>query len=534
MNPIVTISIATHKALEYTQRCMESLLKHTVGVEFKVVVTDNASGDDTVRYLKTLADQCNLEIVENKRNLGFIPPHNAAFEKCDTKYFLVLNNDVTVCKDWIQSMLAEFDRDQMVISCGIRNTCIALNDDGHGVPGREAEYVEGSCMMVNAKAIRQVPGGLFDPVYKFGYYEDSDLGLRIRKAGFRIAVVDIPVIHVGAATSRIVQGIDLKGYQIRNHYIFMRRWGGYLKHRVMKPITKDRIIVRRGGAQGDVILATPIVRALRVLYPMSFIAVQTSCKDVFDGNPDVNEVSFMVPEKQGDYLINLDMAYEKEPDKHVIQAYCDVAQIQLPDVKSWKPTLYPTDTARIVAKQRMPDGHRYAVIHPGSIRGWVGRQWNWKKFQQIMPLLDSFGYTTVLVGTTDTPDIKARMDYRNVPFAHLLGIMERASLFVGLDSMPFHVAQAFGIRSVVIFGSIDPALRIIPGSRVVPVSAEDVACLGCHHFLQAPRTVTDSCLRGREMCMENLTPDHVMNAVQEIDKKYPLPIQAYPVKQEGV
>jgi ADP-heptose:LPS heptosyltransferase len=522
MNPIVTISIATHNALEYTMKCMESILKHTVGVDYKLVVTDNASSDDTVKYLRSLSDQHEIEIIQNKKNVGFIGPHNEAFERCDTKYFLVLNNDVTVCKNWIQSMLAEFERDSRVVSCGIRNTCIALNDKGQGVPGREAEYVEASCMIVNVSAIKGIPGGLFDPIFKFGYFEDSDLGLRIRKAGFNIAVVDIPVIHVGAATARIVRGADLKGYQIRNHHIFMRRWGGYLKHRVIKPITKDRIVIRRAGAQGDVILTTPIIRALRVLYPMSFISVQTACKDVFDGNPDVNEVSFVVPEKQGDYLIDLDMAYEKTPDKHIIQAYCDAAKIQLPDEKSWRPVLFPTETSRIVAKQRMPDGHKYAVIHPGSIRGWVGRQWPWKRFQQIIPLLDTFGYTTVLIGTQDTPDIKARLDYRNVPFSHLLGIMERASLFVGLDSMPFHVAQAFGVRSVVLFGSIDPGLRVIPGVPVIPVIAEDVACLGCHHFLDAPRTVTSNCLRGNDICMENLTIDQVINAVAEIDKIFPL------------
>lgn len=522
MNPIVTISIATHNALEYTMKCMESILKHTVGIDYKLVVTDNASSDDTVKYLRSLTDQHEIEIVQNKKNVGFIGPHNEAFERCDTKYFLVLNNDVTVCKNWIQAMLAAFEKDIRVVSCGVRNTCIALNDKGHGVPGRDAEYVEGSCMMVDVKAIKGLEGGLFDPVYKFGYYEDSDLGLRIRKAGFNIAVVDIPVIHVGSATSRIVSGIDLKGYQIRNHHIFMRRWGGYLKHRVIKPIMKDRIVIRRAGAQGDVILTTPIIRALRVLYPMAFIAVQTSCKDVFEGNPDVNEVGFVVPVKEGDYIVDLDLAYEKEPEKHIIKAYADAARIQLADEKSWKPTLYPTETSRIVAKQRMPDGNKYAVIHPGSIRGWVGRQWPWKRFQQIVPMLETFGYTTVLVGTNDTPSIQARCDFRNVSFNHLLGIMERANLFVGLDSMPFHVAQAFEVRSVALFGSIDPALRVIPGLPVIPVMAEDVACLGCHHFQDAPRTCTAHCLRGNDMCMENLKVDQVIDAVAQIDKRYPL------------
>jgi GT2 family glycosyltransferase/ADP-heptose:LPS heptosyltransferase len=522
-DPLLTISIATHNALEHTRKCIESLIAFTKDVPFKLIVIDNASSDDTVKYLtSTLAVIPDVEIIENKDNLGFIVPHNAAFSRCTTKYFVVLNNDVTLCKDWASRMLAEFEKNPKVVSCGIEKTCNALNDKGVGVPGNgNPEYVEASCMMVDVASVRTLKGGLFDTVYKFGYYEDSDLGLRIRSAGMQLAVVNIPVIHVGGATSRIVKGVDLEGYKIRNRHIFLGRWEVYLKKRSIRPITKDRIVVKRMGAQGDVILVTPILRQLRVLYPMSVICVQTSCKDVLANNKDVNEVGPGVVVGDGNYFIDLDLSYERAPDKHIVQAYADTANLELVGEDSWKPRVFPSSTAQQTAKQRMPSGRKYAVIHPGVTNGWVGRQWPWKRFMEVQTMLRSLGYTTVLIGRTDTPNIQADMDLRNIPFDHTASVIERANLFVGLDSMPFHLAQAFGVKSVVLFGSIDPALRVIPKCPVIPVVAKSLGCLGCHHWLPAPRMVTNSCVRGADLCMDQLQVDQVIDAVAEVEKRFP-------------
>ncbi len=521
--PHLTISIAVHNALEHTQKCIDSIVRWTPADKYTLLIADNASTDGTPAYLKDLESKNrNVIVTRNDRNLGFSAPHNAAFESSLSEFFLVLNNDLTLCEGWLPAMMAEFDRDLKLAACGIKGTCIALDDKGCGIPGHEAEYVEGSCLLVRGDIIRALPGGLFDPVYKFAYYEDSDLGLRIRKAGFRIAVVDLPVIHIGAATARIVRNVDLEGFKIRNHHIFMDRWASHLKDRSKKPITTERIVVLRNGAQGDVILATPILRALRLIYPQSQILVQTACKDVLTGNPDVNEVGVMIPKKPSDYIIDLNMSYEADPWRHIVEVYASVAKIPLTSEEDWLPKLYPTDTARIVAAQRMPLPAKYAIIHPGVIAGWAGRQWPVKRWDGVIQMLDSYGYKTVLVGNTSTPKIPTTLDLRNIPFVHFVATMERAAIFVGLDSMPFHVAQACRIPAVVLFGSVDPALRIIPGANVVPVVADGVGCLGCHHWQAAPRTCTSSCLRGKELCMENLSGDQIIQAIIDVEKKVAL------------
>lgn len=517
----LTISVAVHNALEHTQKCFESLFRHTPSEDFQLVVTDNASSDGTPGYLKLLqAEHKNVRVIRNEKNLGFSTPHNAVFAESKSEFFLVLNNDLTMCKDWLPKMMERFEWDLKLAACGIQGTCIALDDKGCGIPGVEAEYVEGSCLLVRSQIIRELEGGLFDPIYRFAYYEDSDLGLRLRKAGHHIAVVDLPIVHVGSATARTVKNVDLEGYKIRNHHIFMGRWGAHLKERMKKPITTERIIVKRAGAQGDVILATPVIRALRILYPMSSIIVKTVCRDVLAGNPDITEVNAAPGVKDSDFVVDLDMAYEKAPFKHIIQAYAEAANVQLLTEDDWRPRLYPTDTARIVALQRMPATARYAILHPGAISGWVGRQWPMQHWVKVATMIESFGYKTVLVGNEATPKIPSTLDFRNVSFAHFVAIMERASLFVGLDSMPFHVAQATGTPSVVLFGSVDPSLRIVPGAPVIPVVAEGVGCLGCHHYQAAPRTCTSHCLRGKEICMEQLSPDQVNRAIVTIEKQH--------------
>jgi ADP-heptose:LPS heptosyltransferase len=46
--------------------------------------------------------------------------------------------------------------------------------------------------------------------------------------------------------------------------------------------------------------------------------------------------------------------------------------------------------------------------------------------------------------------------FRNAPLAEVKNLMSGAALFIGNDSGPAHVAAAFGIPVVVLFGPSDP------------------------------------------------------------------------------
>jgi GT2 family glycosyltransferase/ADP-heptose:LPS heptosyltransferase len=510
---MLTISVAVHNNWHLTKKFLESLFAFT-NVPHRIVVTDNASSDGTVDGLAALAAREKIELVRNEKNLGFSEPHRRAFDGCSGEFFAVLNNDLEVCPGWAEEMLVEFQKNEKVVQVGLKRSCCALDDDGTGIPGEVIEYLEASFMIVRAPSIRQLPGGLFDPAYRFAYYEDSDLSLRIKKAGMELVAIDLPITHLGGATARIVKDVDIEGYKFRNKHVFLQRWGNYLKARMDRKVATGRLVIRRGGARGDVIMVVPVVHALRKKYPKSVIVVSTVCTDVFDGNPDVNEVTVQgTPLRKNDLTYDLDMAYEKRPEVHPVKAYADVCGVEVED---YHPKLYPSDTARMVAQTRLPAGPKYAIIHPANIPGWAGRQWQPSRMVPVIEALRARGYKTVLVGSDGTPALATDLDFRNVAFSHLVALMERAALFVGLDSMPFHVAQACRIPALAIFGCVDPELRVIPGGKSMGVVADGVGCLGCHNWLPAPRTVTESCPRGTNACMEKLTSEDVIRAVDRL------------------
>lgn len=282
---------------------------------------------------------------------------------------------------------------------------------------------------------------------------------------------------------------------------------------------RERIVVKRMGARGDVILTTPIVRALRRQNPKTDILMVTMYPDAFFGNPDVTAI-FMDWNASRDRscTIDLDAVHEGAVGQHMVAAYAEAAGLELAPAE-WAPVLYFDRAAKDWAAAVMPSGKKYAIVHPGRIHGWAGRQWPWEQFEALLPRLQDLGYSTVQVGGFSDSPIDTDVDARGVDLGRMAAAMARASLFVGLDSMPFHASQAFDIPSVVIFGSIRPELRVIPGNRVIPVTLPGLYCLGCHHKQVGARVLTSSCPEGHHRCMSDLTVDHVVDAINRLGGK---------------
>jgi len=104
----VSIIVLTHNALEYVKLCINSL-PLTKGVEYNVVVVDNASDKDTKKFLHQakLSNKidvlCNLEsnrLFSKGNNVGVkISPE-------ESDYILLLNSDVEILDPlWLKKLL---------------------------------------------------------------------------------------------------------------------------------------------------------------------------------------------------------------------------------------------------------------------------------------------------------------------------------------------------------------------------------------------------------------------------------------------
>jgi ADP-heptose:LPS heptosyltransferase len=99
----------------------------------------------------------------------------------------------------------------------------------------------------------------------------------------------------------------------------------------------------------------------------------------------------------------------------------------------------------------------YTVIHPFAST--PQKTWPAARFLAVAEYLrDKAGLEPVfLAGPADDPALFASFRViRNAPLAQVKDVMAGAQLFIGNDSGPAHIAAAFGVPVVVLFGPSDP------------------------------------------------------------------------------
>jgi heptosyltransferase-3 len=110
-----------------------------------------------------------------------------------------------------------------------------------------------------------------------------------------------------------------------------------------------------------------------------------------------------------------------------------------------------------LAASRPPDYPPYAVIHPFASS--LEKTWPAERFTRAAQYLaQSCGIHAVfLAGPDDDPEPFSQFRvWRNAPLAEVKSLCSGAQLFLGNDSGPAHVAAAFGVPSIVLFGASDP------------------------------------------------------------------------------
>ncbi len=207
-----SICIVSYNAKKYMEECIRSIKFTCPHDSYEIVVVDNASTDGVTDYLKSIAD--DLTLVVSDRNLGFPGGCNCCikYSKPDNDIFL-LNNDTRLTHNalfWLRYGLYESDdigaagcmgsfagNNQMVnlgtdnvaeiVEYARKNNVISDN------PYEEKSRLCGFAMIIRRSVLNKV--GLLDEAFTPGYYEDDDLSVRIREAGYRQIVVHNSFIY---------------------------------------------------------------------------------------------------------------------------------------------------------------------------------------------------------------------------------------------------------------------------------------------------------------------------------------------------
>jgi ADP-heptose:LPS heptosyltransferase len=119
------------------------------------------------------------------------------------------------------------------------------------------------------------------------------------------------------------------------------------------------------------------------------------------------------------------------------------------------------ETVCAAVGQAVPPAHTVgatAVIHPVAADG--GKTWPVTGFLAVAERLRELNMESVFIGAA-SDDLTPFSAFRTIAGAPLAGIktlLATASFFVGNDSGPAHMAAAFGLPVVVIFGNSNPAI----------------------------------------------------------------------------
>ena len=77
-----------------------------------IIVADNASGDDSVAFLKK--NYPAIRVIQNPRNGGFAEGYNTALRHISYEYYVLLNSDIEVTPGWLPPALDVLDRNKDV------------------------------------------------------------------------------------------------------------------------------------------------------------------------------------------------------------------------------------------------------------------------------------------------------------------------------------------------------------------------------------------------------------------------------------
>lgn len=90
----VSILIVNYNTKDLILKCLRSIYDKTSGVEYEVIIVDNASSDDSVKTIR--AEFPQIVMIENHENIGFGRANNLAYKYSTGDYIFLLNPDTVL------------------------------------------------------------------------------------------------------------------------------------------------------------------------------------------------------------------------------------------------------------------------------------------------------------------------------------------------------------------------------------------------------------------------------------------------------
>jgi GT2 family glycosyltransferase len=253
MTPTISVVTLTHNKLEYSRRCLTSLLATSFG-PWELVVIDNGSSDGTREWLKELgaqaeANDVGFQTVLNDGNIGCSTARNQGSAVARGHYVVFVDNDIALrSQNWLRDLANCLDRNpecamvgpklvypypphdiQCAGSAVSRSGRVQFmgrgesNDSPRHNQRREVQCLISACIMVRKTVLDQAGG--FDEAFNPVEYEDIDLCYRMRSLGHRLIYEPaVSMYHFESVTTAGTEALPNTYLIVKHGLLFKGRW----------------------------------------------------------------------------------------------------------------------------------------------------------------------------------------------------------------------------------------------------------------------------------------------------------------------
>lgn len=212
---------------KFLEQFLPALTEFTDDPDTEIIIADNHSTDHSIAFLHQSYPA--LRIIRLDKNYGFTGGYNQALQHVKAKYYVFINSDIEVTKNWLNPLMDLMDSDDKIAACQPKIKAVRQKthfeyagasggfidtfgypfcrgriidtlekDNGQYNDIREVFWASGACMVIRADLFHHFGG--FDDDF-FAHMEEIDLCWRLKNSGYKIVVnPKSEVFHVGGGT----------------------------------------------------------------------------------------------------------------------------------------------------------------------------------------------------------------------------------------------------------------------------------------------------------------------------------------------
>jgi len=202
-----SIIVATYNRAYLLKQVLNALLKQKTKYSYEIIVVNDDSKDRTEEVLNQYNNDRRVKIINLKNTMGPAVTRNVGFKAAKYTVAIVMDDDCIAGDNWLNNMLKPFSDKEVGVS------------SHYYVKANGEFFYGGTSTAYLSKAVKSA--GYFDyrftalPI-KFTFREDTDLVLRIKEMGYKVAYAKgANFLHVHKLPTKLIDKIK---------YLLTRIW----------------------------------------------------------------------------------------------------------------------------------------------------------------------------------------------------------------------------------------------------------------------------------------------------------------------